>query len=116
MTTSGELQDMPLRELRWRPRAHLDRKSIAIYLGIECGVPRVAAETIARIDKPLGRVRLFPDSGGRFRDSLLARKEYRTACAHPYTIYYTFDESTITVYRILHQRQYLDDYAFMEWE
>ena len=33
-------------QLEWKPRANLDRKSIAIYLGIECGNPKAALKAI----------------------------------------------------------------------
>lgn len=101
-------------ELEWRPRAHLDRESIAIYLGIERKSPQSALRAIERIDAALERVRLFPDSGGRFRVDQLAHHDYRTALADPYIIFYRFDETTLTVYRVLHQRQDIDTYAMVE--
>ncbi len=100
--------------LEWRPRAALDRESIAIFLGIECGNPQAALSAIQRIDAAIGRIRLLPDSGGRIRFDQLANKEYRTVMANPYTIYYRFDARTVTIYRVLHQRRNLDDYAFVD--
>ncbi len=34
--------------------------------------------------------------------------------ASPYTVYYRCDDTALTVYRILHQRQDIDTYAFVD--
>lgn len=101
-------------DLAWRPRAHLDRESIAIHLGLERKAPQAALDAMRRIDAAIERVRTFPDSGGRVRLDALRRTEYRTVLANPYTVYYRFDEKTLTVYRILHQRQNIDTYALVD--
>lgn len=106
--------DSPLLALEWRPRAALDRESIAIFLGIECGNPQAALSAVQRIDNAIDRIRLLPDSGGRVRFDSLANKEYRTVMANPYTVYYRFDESKVTIYRILHQRRSIDDYSLID--
>ncbi len=100
--------------MEWRPRAELDRESIAIFLGLECGNPQAALSAIQRIDAAIDRVRLLPDSGGRVRFDQLANKEYRTVLANPYIIYYRFDARTVTIYRVLHQRRSMDDYALVD--
>lgn len=101
-------------DLAWRPRAHLDRESIAIYLGLECGNPSAALSAIQRVDAAVEHARALPDVGGRFRSERLDAKEYRTVHANPYTVYYRFDDTTLTVYRVLHQRQSLDTYALVD--
>ena len=101
-------------ELVWRPRAHLDRESIALYLGVECGAPQAALDTIRAIDAAIERVRTFPDSGGFFRLDTLENKEYRTVPAGKYTAYCRFDDATLTVYRILHQRRDIDTFALVD--
>lgn len=101
-------------KLVWRPRAHLDRESIAIYLGLECKNPSAALDTIQRIDSAIERVRALPDSSGRFYMEELGAKEYRTVRANPYTVYYRFDSETLIVYRVLHQRQNIDNYALVD--
>lgn len=103
-----------MHELHWRPRAHLDRESIAIYLGTECGSPQAALKAIRKIDAAISRICAFPDSGGITRSPGKGGREYRTALANPYTIYYRFDDTHVTIYRILHQRQDLDTYTFLE--
>ena len=101
-------------DLVWRPRAHLDRESIAIYLGVECDNPDAALAAMRKIDQALQRVRELPDSGGHYYREGLDNHDYRTVLANPYTIYYRYDATALTVYRILHQRQDLDDYTFVE--
>ena len=101
--------------VEWRPRAELDRESIAIFLGLECGNPQAALSAIRHIDAAIERIRLLPDSGGRVRFEQLARKEYRTVLANPYTIYYRFDARAVTIYRVLHQRRNMDDYALVDF-
>ena len=94
--------------------AHLDRESIAIYLGVERHAPQSALQVIKRIDSAIGRVRLFPDSGGRLRHDRLKHLDCRTALADPYIIIYRYNSETLTVYRILHQRQDIDTYAMID--
>ncbi len=67
------------------------------------------------IDASIERVRQFPDSGGRFVMEGLHGREYRTAQANPYTVYYRYDDATLTVYRILHQRQDIDTYTLVDF-
>ena len=101
-------------DLVWRPRAHLDRESIAIYLGLECGNPSAALAAIQHIDAAVEHARDLPDAGGRFRMEGLDAKEYRTMYANPYTVYYRFDDTTFAVFRVLHQRQDMNTYALVD--
>ena len=96
-------------DLAWRPRAQLDRESIAIYLGLERGMPQAALDAIKDIDAALETVRTFPDAGGHLEH------EYRTTLAGPYIIYYRYNATTLTVYRIMHQRQSIDTYSLIEY-
>lgn len=101
-------------DLAWRPRAPLDRESIAIYLGLERGMPQPALDAIKGIDAALETVRTFPDAGGHFTDDHLEH-DYRTTLAGPYIIYYRYNAATLTVYRIMHQRQSIDTYSLIEY-
>ena len=66
------------------------------------------------IDAALETVRTFPDAGGHFTDDHLEH-EYRTTLAGPYIIYYRYNAATLTVYRIMHQRQSIDTYSLIEY-
>ena len=77
-------------------------------------MPQAALDTMKSIDAALDMACRFPDAGGHFTDDHLEH-EYRTALAGAYTIYYRFNAETLTVYRILHQRQNIDTYSFIEY-
>lgn len=101
-------------EVVWRPRAQLDRESIALYLGFEQGNPEAALSAMQSIDSVIGRLRRFPESGGRVLVGGLDHDDYRRTHANPYTIYYRFNEATLTVYRVIHQRQDFDVYSLVD--
>lgn len=101
-------------EVTWRPRAQLDRESIALYLGFELGNPEAALFAMQSIDSVIGRLRRFPESGGRVLVSGLEHDDYRKAHANPYTIHYRFNEATLTIYRVVHQRQDFDAYSLVD--
>ncbi len=97
----------------WRPRAELDLQSIVIFLGVECRNKKAAIDARKKLDAAIELLREFPDMGGRIRlDSI--EREYRTMPVDPYIIYYTYDDQTITVHRILHQRQDMCTYALVD--
>ena len=101
--------------LEWRPRAHLDRESIALYLGVECAAPQAALRAMEKLDEAILRAREQPDMGGNFHFEELDHKLYRTVQASPYIIYYRYNDKTLTVYRILHQRQEVTTYALVDF-
>ena len=75
-------------DLAWRPRAQLDRESIAIYLGVERSSLQTALPMMREIDAAILRIRTFPDSGGHFHLDNLDHHDYRTVLAGKYTVYY----------------------------
>lgn len=103
-----------MRKLAWRPRAQLDRESIAIYLGVESGNPQAALRAIKDIDETIGRIRELPEIGTPVHHDLLRNKNYRKAYASPYAIYYRFDSKTLTIYRVVHQRKEIDIYTLVD--
>lgn len=42
-------------------------------------------------------------------------REYRTVIAEPYVIFYRLDETTLTVYRILHRRQDIGTHIIIDF-
>ena len=101
-------------DVEWRPRAHLDRESIAVYIGIECGNPQTALLVIQDIDSAIERIREFPEIGRIFRDDVLEHREYRMVKADKYMIYYRLIEEKIVIYRILHQRRDIDTFTLID--
>lgn len=104
-----------MHSLVWRPRAHLNRESIAIHLGLERGNPKAALSAIKLIDAAIAHVCEFPDSGGYVHIGNLRRAGYRRVLAEFYVVYYRFDEDEVVVYRMLHQRCTIDDYALSDF-
>ena len=51
--------------------------------------------------------------GKRFDDELLAHRDMRTFRVGQYRLFYTFTDSKLTLWRVLHTRHDLDDYALM---
>ena len=101
-------------KLEWRPRAHLDRESIAIYLAVEVGNPAAALKAMHDIDRALENACLFPEAARAFDHEMLQRHDYRCALAGNYRVFYTFDSTTVTVHRILHQRMDICDYTLVD--
>ncbi len=99
--------------LSWRPRAQLDKESIALYLGVEQRSFQAALRVISAIDETLDRLCMFPDMGKRFESSELEEKGYRSALSKPYIIVYRCNDTTLTVYRIIHERFNIDDYTLL---
>ena len=85
-----------MREIRYRPRATFDLESIV-------------QEAIALLGD-------MPTLGKPFSDDSLDRKNYRSYLAGSYRVFYTFGEESLTVWRVVHTRQDIDDYAFVDWE
>ena len=104
-----------MRKVVWRPRAHLDRQSIALYLGQECGNPKAALSAIREIDTAIDRVREFPELGRNFDVDLLSHHDYRCVLAGTYRVFYRFVDNQIIIYRVLHQRRDIDPRALVEF-
>lgn len=56
----------------------------------------------------------MPDLGKQFGDSALEVRAYRTYLIGNYRIFYTHDEETLMVWRIVHVCQDIDDYGLVE--
>ncbi len=102
-----------MRKLEWRPRAHLDRESIASYLAVEVCNPAAALKAIQDIDRALENARLFPEAARAFDHEMLKRHDYRCALAGNYRVFYTFDDDTVTVHRVLHPRMDICAYTLV---
>lgn len=104
-----------MREVLYRPRAKFDLESIAIFLGEVCSNPGAARTTYNAIKEAVDRLAVMPTIGRPFIDETLTRRAYRSWLVGNYRVFYSFDETTLTVWRVIHNRQDIDDYAFVEW-
>ena len=103
-----------MREIAIRQRAQLDIESIYIYLALEAGAPRAAHETIDALYAAFERIADMPESGMRFASDDLDR-EYRRTLVRNYWVYYTFDSTTLTIWRVFHTRQDIDTMTLVEY-
>ena len=104
---------MAARSVDYRPRAAYDIESIVVYVGQILGSPRAAKDWYDQLMSTLDSLADLPTLGKRFDDELLSHHDMRTFRVGQYRLFYTFDERTLTVWRVLHTRQDIDDYAIM---
>lgn len=100
-------------EVTIRPRAQLDLESIYIHIAIVLGSPQAANQTLEKIYGTLERLREFPALGKTWNDSELSRPYRRMLCGS-YWIYYTFTDDELTVWRVFHTSQNIDDYTYVD--
>lgn len=105
-----------MREIHYRPRAKFDMESIAIYLGEVCRNPGAARSIYESIKGAVQDLAAVPTLGRPFMDETLVRRAYRSWLVGSYRVFYSFDDHTLTVWRVIHNRQDIDDFAFIEWK
>lgn len=100
-----------MREIIWRPRAVADVDGILAYIVLEYRSPSAAQSCADAILAAFERVAELPESGRLFIDDDLARP-YRRVLAKNYWVYYSYDDETLTVWRVFHTSQDHDTYGF----
>lgn len=105
-----------MREPVYRPRAAFDLESIIIYVGEVCRNPKAARQTYNDIKAAVRELCSMPTLGRPFMDEALARKSFRTWLVGNYRVFYTYNEELLTVWRVIHTRQEIDDFALIDWE
>lgn len=98
----------------YRPRAAYDLESIVIYLGEVQKVPKSARKVYDSIVESIDRLCETPELGRPFADERLSHQGYRSWLASPYRIFYSFNSENLIVWRIIHTRQDIDDFAFID--
>lgn len=104
-----------MREVVYRPRATFDIESIVIYLGQVQGAPKAARRVYGEIKASIQEMAKMPTLGHPFVDDALSQK-YRTWLVGNYRIFFTYNDERLTVWRVLHTRQDIDDYALVGLE
>lgn len=99
----------------YRPRAALDLESLVVYIGEVLHAPQAARNAYAAIVEAVDQLCATPTLGRPFVDDRLEREGYRSYLAGQYRIFYTHGDEVLTVWRIIHTRQDLDDYALIDW-
>ena len=96
-----------MREPIYRPRAAFDLESIIIYVGEVCRNPAAARQTYTSIKAAVKELCAMPTLG---------RRDIRSWLVGNYRVFYTYDEEFLTVRRVIHTRQDIDDFALIDWE
>ena len=102
--------------LAWRPRAAYDIESAVVYTGEVLGMSKAAKRLYEEVEAALEKLRLFPEMGKPFSDSALTQSGYRSFLVKQYRVFHTYDDKTLTVWRVIHIRRDLDDYALVDFE
>ena len=102
-----------MRNVRIRPIAQLDLESMYIYGAFEMGQPKAARALLDAFYDAFDRIAALPEAGMLFADDDLGR-EYHRMLVKSHWVYYTFDESSVVIWRIFHTRQDIANYTFVD--
>ena len=104
-----------MREVVYRPRAALDIESAVIYVAEVLGNPQVARRIYNALMEGVSRLSDMPTLGKAFGDVALHGAGYRSFLVENYRVFYTYDEDTLTVWRVVHTRRDIDAFEFVEF-
>jgi plasmid stabilization system protein ParE len=94
------MKKFPLAYLR---AAQLDL--IEAFKYIQDDSPAQAKIWLERVDRTIGRLAAFPESGAVPKDERLAALGYRVVVVGEYLVFYVFLHNRVEVRRVLHGRQ-----------
>lgn len=103
-----------MREIVYRPRAACDIESIVVYLGQVLERPDAAHAWYESLGQAVDLLREMPDLGRPFDDARLVIKGRRAFLVGDHRIFYSLDDKELTVWRVLHVRQDIDDFAIID--
>lgn len=104
-----------MRSICLRPRAKNDIQSIILYLGEALGAPKAAKKFYDDFKREAGRIQDNPGLGKRFDNPLLGDTAYRWVMVGKYRIFYRCDKENITIWRVIHCSQDIDDLELVDW-
>ena len=84
-------------------KAQEDLLGIAAY--VQKDNPSKAGQWLKNVDRSLGRLTLFPQSGVTPKDEFLAVMGYRIVVIGSYLAFYLFQGGQIRICRVLHGKQ-----------
>lgn len=99
----------PPRGLRSGIDHHLRGRSVVEILPL-------ARQTYTSIKAAVKELCAMPTLGRPFIDEALGRRDIRSWLVGNYRVFYTYDEEFLTVRRVIHTRQDIDDFALIDWE
>lgn len=98
----------------YRPRASYDIESIVVYIGQVLDSPNAARAWYERLRDTVALLCETPDLGRPFEDDRLAFKDRRSFLVGKYRLFYSYSADTLTVWRVVHSSQDMDDYALVD--
>ena len=102
-------------EVEYRARAALDIESIVIYIGEVLDSPQTARETYENLMASIDLLREVPTLGKRIIDDRFEQNGYRVYLSGQYRIAYRYGTDKLTIWRVVHTLQDIDDYALIEF-
>lgn len=103
------------REIKLGRLAGLDIENVLVYLAVELGMPGAARNFRDKLSKSLIRLAELPELGRLISDDDLAWP-YRRILVERYWVYYSYNEDTLTVWRVFHESQSKDIGGYGFWE
>ncbi|MEQ3362513.1 type II toxin-antitoxin system RelE/ParE family toxin [Raoultibacter massiliensis] len=103
-----------MRTAIYRPRAAYDIESIVLYLGQVAQSPDKARTWYDSLQSSVKLLCEFPDLGRTFEDERLTIQGRRTYLVGAYRLFYSYSESELIVWRVVHTSQDIDDYAIVD--
>ncbi len=105
---------MSMRKPEYRPRAAYDAESIVTYIGQILKSPKAARAWYENLKDTVSTLCATPDLGRVFEDDRLAIKERRAFLVGKYRLFYSYDTEKLTIWRVIHTSQDIDDYAIVD--
>lgn len=102
-------------DLYMTSRAKRDLVNTVIYIGEVLGAPQAAKGFYKDYQQEMELVRQTPNMGAPFRNPMLENSDYRWVMVGKYRIFYRHDSKAVTVWRIIHCLQDLDEFELIDW-
>ena len=102
-----------MREVAIRPRAQLDIESTYLHVAVVIGNSQAAQRLVDALYDAIESLAEMPERGERFSDDELNLR-FRRILVRDRWVYYTHDDKTVTVWRVFHTSQDIDDYAIVD--
>lgn len=98
----------------YRPRASYDIESIVVYIGQVLDSPKAARTWYESLKETVSLLCDMPDLGRPFDDDRLVFKDRRSYRVGSYRLFYSYSADTLTLWRVVHSTQDMDDYALVD--
>lgn len=98
-----------------RPHAKRDLASVLIYIGEVLGLPQAAKKFYEDFWYEMELGQENPGMGVRFQEPMLENTGYRWVMVGKYRVFYRCDREMVTVWRVIHCSQDIDEFELIDW-